>query len=217
MGRGPAALKAAIELNAEAVVFGCGGAKAGHRAYAPDMIHGELVRRAGELGRFQAFHQDEGAQARAVLFERSWFVPGACGSTLGELRGVLPALEEAGIARLALVSSPDHLPRVMRDARTVFAGSAIASLMGYAADTDFASEPPVVIEEPHRPDRPGYSLRQVCADLLAVPADARGEVLVEVERVLQDQRMRGAGPGDRSGLAEHAGLTGGCAGTGLAG
>ena len=183
LGRGPAALKAAMDLDAAVLAFGTGGAKSGGSEAAPDLVHGMMSDNASGLETFDAF-AGEGRRAETFLRERVRFAPPSRNSAT-EIEAVKEVMRAEECDGLVLVSSPDHLPRCLRDAHSALRGERVAPLMGCASGTAFSAHPPAIIEEPHRPDRGSVSLRAEAERMNRLRDDV--EVFRDALRALLDR------------------------------
>lgn len=185
LGRGPAALKTALDLDADHLIFGMGGGKADWVAEAPDPIYPILLSNVDELTRFDAFTPARRDAAQEMLSNRVVFAPDANGSTMGELHGLKRLLSELGVETLVLVSSPDHLPRCLRDAQRVFESRHELSIQGAMAQTMATDALPEIVEKPHRPDRPADDLHATTKRLLGLPANERRRLLDVIDREIR--------------------------------
>lgn len=177
MGRLPQGLLTALELDADIVIVGSG---ASCRIFEDDRSRrrGQILREAeftietlrcrfDELKHFPAWrvHQNawsegSGERLRTKLLS---MIEADLDSqtTIEELRNAGLRFQQQGIQRVVLISSPTHLPRVIRDAADVFHGDPdFASfhdrIHAIPSQTNFVGTRPSdvkVLEPPHRPDR----------------------------------------------------------------
>lgn len=188
MGRLPQGILAACELNAECVVIGSG---ASSRVFEDQRSQrcGELLTEAEygietlrcqfhQLQDFRTWQAEFGGmsptewQRLKSSILQSIVSDVTSQSTVDELRYAGQVFADRGIQRVVLVSSPTHLPRVLRDAATLYQNDtafsdfsdrilAVPSRTCYVGST---AADVMVLEPPHRPDRDAQktnSLRQL--------------------------------------------------------
>lgn len=177
MGRLPQGILTALELDAQIVVVGSG---ASCRLVEDERStrYGQILREAEftvetlrcrfhELRHFPSWQPYENAwlEDAGEHFKR-WLLGIVqtdleSQTTIEELENAGHRFQKLGIQRVALVSSPTHLPRVVRDATNVFHSSPEFAgfrdrILAVPSQTNFAGTSPAdvqVLEPPHRPDR----------------------------------------------------------------
>ncbi len=137
-----------------AVVCGTGASYAVDGVtFEADALVSLLFERLPRLREFEAFEGVDLAELEGLL-RRTVVADTSSVNTEQEVRHALRRLQGDGVRNAVLVSSPTHVPRCLRDACAacddgVFDGIVWASPCG----TSWTSEPPVVLEPPHRGDR----------------------------------------------------------------
>lgn len=177
MGRLPQGMLMALELNAELIVVGSGASSRMFEDQRSERC-GQVLREAeytletlrcrfDDLNLFPAW--------RNIVADRSlgsWELLKArlldivvtdlqSQTTVDELKYAGQRFKEQGIQRVILITSPTHLPRVIRDATVVFHSDPdFASfrdhILAVPSLTNFVGTCPsdvMVLEPPHRPDR----------------------------------------------------------------
>lgn len=173
-GRLPVAAEAALRLGASALILGSG-------LCASDGSVESEVSLALLQDRLASTPLALHPQIQAAGSARGWVDAIArpdrdSKTTREEIRAALRICREEDFGLLALCSSSSHLPRCLRDA------AAEAEIQGWRGRIcGFASPAPfpgtsaadtVVLEPPHRPDRPSPPLASLVAALLAAGPDA---------------------------------------------
>ncbi len=177
LGRIPQGLLAALEFQAEVIVFGTGASRKKYNF--PGSIHTGsilleseytrefLVTHFDDLKRFESFAEACPVQSEVEwnaqkqwLLERIWLDTKST-NTLTELREAGEIFLRHGCKQVVQVSSPTHLIRALRDASVVYQQDvrfqqfqarllAMPSMTCYEGST---AADVVVVEPPHRPDR----------------------------------------------------------------
>lgn len=177
MGRLPQGLLTAFEFNAQMIVIGSGASSRlfdDQRSSCCGQILCEAEFTMETLRcRFQEMKQFPAWKAcGAGLPDDAWrrwerraldatVLDVTSQTTIEELRHAGRLFADRGIQRVVLVSSPTHLPRVIRDATSIYQTDATCRgfrdrILAVPSQTNFAGTSPsdvMVLEPPHRPDR----------------------------------------------------------------
>lgn len=151
MGRVPYAVLLAIEEGAHTMIFGSGASKHHDGTLEGQYILNLLLSKFQELKVFHAF-KDVDLVAAATFIKSIAIADTLSKSTKEELQHAHSHFHRLNIKRIFLVSSPTHMPRVLRDAAVQYNGPRI---YGAPCQTNYANSSPSdvqIIEPPHRGD-----------------------------------------------------------------
>ncbi|MEQ1903150.1 MAG: ElyC/SanA/YdcF family protein [Pirellulaceae bacterium] len=212
LGRIPQGLLAALEFQAEVIVFGTGASRKKYNfpgsAYTGSvLLESEytrefLVTHFDDLLRFKPFADAVSTTSAVEWAERKqWFleriyVDKKSSNTLSELREAGEVFLSRGCTQVVLVSSPTHLIRALRDAAVVYQHDARfqqfhSHLLAMPSFTCYEGSTPgdvVVVEPPHRPDRhvvPSHRRIARMMTLQQLDHDTLVEFLGELDELLQ--------------------------------
>lgn len=204
MGRIPKAIQMFFKLSAKVIFFGTGASERNGIKEGQYMFD-TLLQRKNQLGEFEAlkqFHELGGldvlfTSTGAVLYSRTQaevVIDVKSQNTKEELLAAGDAFLARGVTDVVLVSSATHMPRCLRDAQVVYNDpeykgkykSLAQGLLVAPADTCYEGvsyDSTVIIEAPHRGDRPSYPLNTKVAEIFRVKPEnlpAFGENLTEL-------------------------------------
>jgi hypothetical protein len=175
LGRAPRALQLMSLERAGLLYWGTGasekdGLKESEYTFQYALAH------AGELEEFRGF---DPYQIEAILKPRS-HIDLKAQNTSQEIEGAVAECHKRDIGRLFLVSSPTHISRCLLEAEKLRAAGKLRGIevCATASDTCYADSVPgdvVIVEPPHRGDRPEAPVHKVAARVnkMGRGADAR--------------------------------------------
>ncbi len=194
MGRLPKGIAVALETEAEVVVFGTGASEKGGKKEA-EVIRDYLFEHFFELEKFPIYDgiklKEDFREAERRLKEIS-VLETKSQNTLEEVKFAGEIFKNHGIEKAILVSSPTHISRCLKYAYVVFSEEKELSYLTqelYATPSqvcypgDKAGDV-IVIEPPHRPDRP-YSLYPCVKRMMKVPEEKLKGFLNDLESLLR--------------------------------
>ncbi len=171
LGRVPKAVLVALEEDAILLGFGTGASEKDGKKEA-EFIRDYLLEHFFELAQFSAFRGIDLVKARERI-KRISVLEIRSKNTKEEAEFAIDILEEHGIEKLFMVSSPVHLPRCMRD-YCVALEKKRSKILIYATPSQTYWGGPmlsdlVIIEPPHRPDDSTGDTRVKIAKMLFQP------------------------------------------------
>lgn len=203
----------AVQLNADVIVMGsgasCGQFSDGGPDGTPRVLHEAeftlefLKLHFDTLQRFPAWKRwltaiDHGGQFRskqaAWTSIRDWLlnriiIDVQSQRTMDELQNAGVIFKDRGIDQVVLVSSPTHLPRVVRDACIVYQDGAeplFNQVLGVPSCTNFpgaTANDVMVLEPPHRPDRTPSSVLNPVRRLMRLKAQDVDELRAVADEI----------------------------------
>lgn len=205
LGRIPTALLAAAQCDATTLIFGTGASTHENGLAEAEATLALARERCPLLSRdFPDHFAHVDLERLGRLLERA-IADTRSSSTTTELREAAARFRRLGCTRLLLVSSPTHLPRVLRDAPSALQAEGLwplppgGLLMGVPSDTAYAGAGDVaadvaVVEPPHLP-RPKddaaewplgeRALHRLVARALRLPPAKRAVFARDVDRLLR--------------------------------
>ena len=174
LGQVPKGLQVATREGARLIFWGTGasekdGVKESRYTFDYAVAH------AGELPEYMGFDAYEIA---AMLGEVS-YIDEETQNTAQEVTMAAKLCNERGITRLILVSAPTHIARCLMEAEKLRAAGLLGKLevMAVASDVSFANSEPgnvVIIEPPHRGDRPKWQTYKYAQAMFQVQKQGNG-------------------------------------------
>lgn len=184
LGRVPKAVLVALEEDAVFLGFGTGASEKDGKKEA-EFIRDYLLEHFLELAEFTAFKGVDLVKAKEKIQSISRLETQSH-NTKEESEFAVEMLEESGIEKIFLVSSPVHLPRCLRDYYAVLEKRQntilVQNLYAIPSQTywgEVGLGDLVIIEPPHRPDDSLGNLRLKVAKMLFRP-----DKLLEIKKAL---------------------------------
>ncbi len=183
LGRVPKAVQIALREKAELIVFGTGSSEKDGMKEAEYIIH-YLLKNFLRLQEFSAFSNMNLAAVREKIARIS--VPEIISQNTAEEVALVGQIFVAeGVEKVYQVSSPFHIPRCHRDAMVAFKIDPKLrflprGLVAAASETGPDPAETIILEPPHRPDRPASRLYKFVQAVQSMSPEKRQEIIDKV-------------------------------------
>lgn len=161
LGRAPKAVQIALKEKVEMIIFGTGASQKDGMKEGEYIIY-YLLKNFLQLREFSAFSNVNLAAAREKI-ARICVPETASQNTVEEVSFAGRIFAAMKIERVYQVSSPFHIPRCHKDALVAFRKDPrlnvlLSGLAAIASETGPDPAETIILEPPHRPDRPASSI-----------------------------------------------------------
>jgi len=189
LGRLPKGVLVVLEEKAVLMGFGTGASEIDGKKEA-EFTRDYLMEHFFELAEFSAFQGVDLIKAREKV-EKIAKLEMKSQNTREEAEFAVEMLEECGIEKLFLVSSPIHLPRCFKEFYTVFEEKGnkllIQNLYATPSQTCWGGstvKDVVIVEPSHRTDRQGNPVSALIQYLINTPEEKREDLLKRMNEIL---------------------------------
>lgn len=128
-----------------------------------------------------------------AILRRKSFIDTEAQSTPEEIANAIALCQRRNISRLILVSSPTHIARCLQEAEKCRAENwqqfQRLRIFATASDTCFANSTPadvVIIEPPHRTDRPQCPIHKVARNIFNIPHKSMCRFVEELDVLIRN-------------------------------